>query len=94
MGILADAAMEAGGTAHGVISRGLFEREIAHLGLTTLEVADSMHERKLRMAELADGFLALPGGIGTFEEIFEQWTWAQLGIHSKQIGRASCRERV
>jgi uncharacterized protein (TIGR00730 family) len=86
MGILADAALAAGGTAHGVISRGLFEREIAHRGLTTLEVVDSMHERKLRMAELADGFLALPGGIGTFEEIFEQWTWAQLGIHAKPCG--------
>jgi uncharacterized protein (TIGR00730 family) len=86
MGVLADAVMAAGGTAHGVISRGLFEREIAHLGLTSLEVVGSMHERKLRMAELADGFLALPGGIGTFEEIFEQWTWAQLGIHAKACG--------
>lgn len=86
MGILADAALAAGGTVHGVISRGLFEREIAHRGLTTLDVTGSMHERKLRMAELADGFLALPGGIGTFEEIFEQWTWAQLGIHAKPCG--------
>jgi uncharacterized protein (TIGR00730 family) len=86
MGILANAVLAAGGTAHGVISRGLFEREIAHLGLTSLEVVGSMHERKLRMAELADGFLALPGGIGTFEEIFEQWTWAQLGIHAKPCG--------
>ena len=86
MGILANATLSAGGTAHGVISRGLFEREIAHLGLTSLEVVGSMHERKLRMAELADGFLALPGGIGTFEEIFEQWTWAQLGIHAKPCG--------
>src|SRR5579862_7407626 len=86
MGVLADAVIAAGGTVHGVISRGLFEREIAHLGLTSLDVTDSMHERKLRMAELADGFLALPGGIGTFEEIFEQWTWAQLGIHAKPCG--------
>ena len=86
MGILADAVMAAGGIAHGVISRGLFEREIAHLGLTSLDVVETMHERKLRMAELADGFLALPGGIGTFEEIFEQWTWAQLGIHAKACG--------
>jgi uncharacterized protein (TIGR00730 family) len=86
MGILADAALAAGGTVHGVISRGLFERELAHGGLTSLEVTGSMHERKLRMADLADGFLALPGGIGTFEEIFEQWTWAQLGIHAKPCG--------
>jgi uncharacterized protein (TIGR00730 family) len=86
MGIVADAALAAGGAVHGVISHGLFEREIAHLGLTSLEVTGSMHERKLRMAELSAGFLALPGGIGTFEEIFEQWTWAQLGIHAKPCG--------
>ncbi len=86
MGIVADAVMAAGGAAIGVITQGLYEREIAHLGLTSLEITGSMHERKLRMAELADGFVALPGGIGTLEEIFEQWTWAQLGIHAKPCG--------
>jgi len=86
MGIVADAVLAAGGTATGVIPRSLFEREIAHLGLTSLEVVGTMHERKLRMAELSDGFLALPGGAGTLEEIFEQWTWAQLGIHAKPCG--------
>jgi uncharacterized protein (TIGR00730 family) len=86
MGILADAVMAAGGEARGIIPHALFEREIGHNGLTSLEVVGSMHERKLRMAELADGFLALPGGIGTLEEIFEQWTWSQLGIHTKPCG--------
>jgi uncharacterized protein (TIGR00730 family) len=86
MGIVANAVMAAGGSATGVITQALFEREIAHLGLTSLEILGSMHERKLRMAELADGFVALPGGIGTLEEIFEQWTWAQLGIHAKPCG--------
>lgn len=86
MGILADAVMGAGGEAVGVIPQALFDREIGHCGLTSLEVVGSMHERKLRMAELADGFLALPGGVGTLEEIFEQWTWAQLGIHDKPCG--------
>jgi uncharacterized protein (TIGR00730 family) len=86
MGVLADAVMAAGGEAFGVIPRSLFDRELAHQGLTSLEVVSSMHDRKLRMAELADGFLALPGGVGTLEEIFEQWTWAQLGIHAKPCG--------
>jgi len=86
MGIVADAVMTAGGEAIGVIPRALFDRELAHQGLTSLEVVGSMHERKLLMAELADGFLALPGGAGTLEEIFEQWTWAQLGIHDKPCG--------
>ena len=83
MGIVADAALAAGGEVIGVIPRALAEREIAHAGLTTLHVVASMHERKALMAELADGFLALPGGYGTLEEFCEVLTWAQLGIHAK-----------
>jgi len=83
MGALADAALAEGGRVTGVMPRALVEREIAHRGLTTLHVVESMHERKTKMAELATGFIALPGGAGTIEEIFEQWTWSQLGIHSK-----------
>lgn len=86
MGALADAALEAGGEVIGVMPHGLVEREIAHTGLTALRVVDSMHERKALMAELADAFVVLPGGIGTFEELFETWTWAQLGVHRKPIG--------
>lgn len=83
MGILADSVLEHGGSAVGIIPRGLLEREVGHTGLTRLEVVQTMHERKARMAELADGFVALPGGYGTFEEICEVVTWAQLGIHFK-----------
>lgn len=86
MGIVADAALEAGGKVHGVIPQALDAKEIGHKGLTNKEVVGSMHERKARMAELSDAFLAMPGGIGTYEEIFEIWTWAQLGIHSKPLG--------
>ena len=86
MGVLADAALNAGGTVIGVIPQSLLEREIQHTGLSDLQVVSTMHERKTRMAELADGFIALPGGAGTLEEIFEQWTWAQLGIHHKPCG--------
>ena len=86
MGALADAALARGGEVIGVIPRGLFEREVAHTGLKDLRVVDSMHQRKALMAELADGFIALPGGIGTLEELFEVWTWAQLGIHRKPCG--------
>jgi uncharacterized protein (TIGR00730 family) len=86
MGVLADATLEAGGEAFGVIPRSLVEREVAHPALTRLDVVDGMHERKARMAELADGFVALPGGAGTLEELFEVWTWAQLGLHAKPIG--------
>ena len=83
MGALADAALQAGGKVIGVIPERLVAREVAHTGLTTLHRVCSMHERKLKMAELADGFVALPGGVGTIEEIFEAFTWTQLGVHSK-----------
>lgn len=83
MGAVADAALAAGGEVIGVLPRRLATREIAHAGLTRLELVDTMHERKARMAGLADGFVALPGGIGTLEELFETWTWAQLGLHRK-----------
>lgn len=83
MGAVADACLENGGHVIGVMPRALVEREIAHTGITELFVVDNMHERKTKMAQLSDGFIALPGGAGTLEEIFEQWTWAQLGIHEK-----------
>jgi len=86
MGVLADAALAAGGEIVGVIPRFLERREVGHAGLTRLELVDSMHERKARMAELADAFVALPGGLGTLEELFEVWTWNLLGIHSKPCG--------
>ena len=86
MGVLADAVLEAGGEATGVIPHGLAAREVAHRGLRDLRVVPSMHARKSLMAELSDAFLALPGGFGTFEELFEAITWAQLGIHRKPIG--------
>jgi uncharacterized protein (TIGR00730 family) len=83
MGAVADGALSAGGEVVGVIPGALQAREIAHAGLTRLEVVSSMHERKARMAELADGFIALPGGMGTLEELAEILTWAQLGLHRK-----------
>lgn len=86
MGILADAALAAGGRVIGVIPRALVDRELAHPSLTELRVVGSMHERKAAMAELAQGFVALPGGIGTLEELFEIWTWGQLGLHEKPCG--------
>lgn len=86
MGVLADAALVAGGEAIGVIPEALVAREIAHNGLTELRVVRSMHERKTLMADLADAFIALPGGYGTFEEFFEAVTWTQLGIHRKPCG--------
>jgi len=86
MGAVADAALAAGGRVVGVMPADLVSQEIAHTGLSDLHVVNSMHERKWKMAELADGFLCLPGGPGTFEEIFEQWTWALLGFHSKPCG--------
>ncbi|WP_022654510.1 LOG family protein [Aquaspirillum serpens] len=86
MGVVADAVMAAGGEVVGVIPEFLMQKEIGHVGLTELHVVDSMHSRKAKMAELADGFVALPGGFGTFEEFFEILTWAQLGMHSKPVG--------
>ncbi len=86
MKVLADAVMAGGGEALGVIPQALYDKEIGHTGITRLEVVSSMHERKARMAELADGFVALPGGIGTLEEIFEVFTWGQLGFHAKPCG--------
>lgn len=86
MGVVADATLEAGGRVVGVIPKALVEREFAKLDCTELHVVDSMHDRKRMMAERADAFLALPGGIGTFEELFEVWTWRQLGYHDKPIG--------
>lgn len=86
MGVLADAVLAAGGEAIGVIPHGLAAREVAHGGLLDLRVVPSMHARKSLMAELSDAFLALPGGFGTLEELFEAITWSQLGIHRKPIG--------
>ncbi|MYN12613.1 TIGR00730 family Rossman fold protein [Pusillimonas sp. TS35] len=86
MGAMADAALAEGGEVYGVMPKSLVDSEIAHTGLTHLHVVHTMHERKAKMAELANGFVALPGGSGTLEEIFEQWTWAQLGIHQKPCG--------
>ena len=86
MGVLADATLAAGGRVVGVIPRALVDREIAHTGLTELHVVDTMHERKARMAELSDAFVALPGGLGTLEEFFEIWTWGMLGLHDKPYG--------
>ncbi|ATE63074.1 TIGR00730 family Rossman fold protein [Rhizorhabdus dicambivorans] len=85
MGIVADAVMAGGRRATGVIPRALFELEVGHTGLSELHVVASMHERKAMMADLSDGFIALSGGIGTFEELFEIWTWAQLGDHAKPV---------
>jgi uncharacterized protein (TIGR00730 family) len=86
MGALADAALAAGAEVVGVIPRELVERELAHDGLTELHVVDSLHERKALMAELADAFVALPGGFGTLDELAEQLTWSQLGLHAKPVG--------
>lgn len=86
MGRLADATLSAGGEVVGVIPRPLVDREVAHHGLTELRVVDSMHERKAAMAELADAFVALPGGLGTLEEFLEVLTWSQLGLHRKPCG--------
>ncbi|MCW2831812.1 MAG: family Rossman fold protein [Aeromicrobium sp.] len=86
MGIVADAALAAGGDVIGVIPRQLDDRELGHQGLTELHVVESMHERKALMADRSDAFIALPGGAGTLEEIAEQWTWAQLTIHAKPCG--------
>jgi uncharacterized protein (TIGR00730 family) len=86
MGALADAALARGRAVIGVMPKGLVEREVAHKGLTELHVVGSMHERKALMAEFSDAFVALPGGLGTLDELFEIWTWAQLGLHRKPFG--------
>ena len=86
MGAVADAALAAGGEVIGVIPQELVDRELAHGGLTELHVVNSLHERKALMADLADGFVALPGGFGTLDELLEQLTWSQLGLHAKPIG--------
>ena len=86
MGVVADAVLAAGGEVIGVIPHALMAREIGHTGVTTMHVVDSMHERKALMADQADAFIALPGGVGTFEELFEAITWTQLGLHAKPCG--------
>lgn len=86
MGTVADAALNAGARVVGIIPKALVEKEWAHRDCTELHIVENMHERKRMMAERADAFLALPGGIGTFEELFEVWTWRQLGYHDKPIG--------
>jgi uncharacterized protein (TIGR00730 family) len=86
MGVIADAALAAGGEVHGVITRALQGKEIAHRGLTSLEVVETMHDRKAAMADRADAFVMLPGGFGTLDEFFEVLTWTQLGIHDKPCG--------
>ncbi len=86
MGVIADAVLEAGGRVTGVIPQSLLEKEVAHQSLTELIITQSMHERKTIMADRSDAFVALPGGIGTLEELFEIWTWGQLGLHDKPCG--------
>lgn len=86
MGAVANAVLTHGGKVTGVIPKALYRKEVAHQGLSNLEVVADMHERKARMAELADGFVTLPGGLGTLEELFEMLTWSQLGFHEKPIG--------
>lgn len=85
MGTVADAVLRSGGTVTGVIPQALVDREIAHTGLSELEVVADLHARKLRMSQLGDAFVALPGGAGTLDELFEAWTWLHLGIHSKPV---------
>ena len=85
MGTVADGALAAGGEVIGVIPRTLMDRELGHRGVTSLRVVETMHDRKALMAELSDAFVALPGGVGTLEELFEAWTWAGLGIHRKPV---------
>ena len=86
MGAVADAALAAGGEVIGVIPESLVKWEVAHEGLTEQHIVDGLHARKALMAELSDGFITLPGGVGTMEELFEVWTWAQLGLHDKPVG--------
>lgn len=91
MGALADGALGAGGHVIGIMPRHLVDREVAHTGLTELRVVASMHERKSMLSEMSDGFIALPGGLGTLEELFEVWTWGQLGLHRKPYGLLDVR---
>jgi len=91
MGIVADSCLNAGGEVTGVIPEALVKHEVAHFGLTELRVVETMHQRKAMMADLADAFVALPGGIGTFEELFEIWTWSQLGLQRKAVGLLNVR---
>jgi uncharacterized protein (TIGR00730 family) len=86
MGTIADEVLRLGGEATGVIPKALLDKEVGHAGLTRLHIVKDMHERKAMMADLSDGFIAMPGGIGTFEELFEVFTWSRLGIHDKPIG--------
>ncbi len=86
MGKVADAALAAGGHVLGVIPRRLVDRELGHTGVQELRIVDTMHERKMAMAREADAFVALPGGLGTLEELFEAWTWQQLGYHAQPVG--------
>jgi hypothetical protein len=86
MGVIASEVMRLGGEATGVIPQALMNKEIGHVGLTRLHIVKDMHERKALMAELSDGFIAMPGGVGTLEELFEVFTWLQLGLHDKPIG--------
>lgn len=90
MGEVADAALAAGASVIGVIPRALMTRELGHSGLTELHIVETMHERKRLMAERSEAFVALPGGIGTLEELFEVWTWLQLGYHDKPVGLLNC----
>ena len=92
MGALADSVLAAGGKVIGIVPRALAEKNVAHDALTELHVVSSMHERKGMMAELADAFIAMPGGLGTLEEFFEMWTWAQLGLHQKPLGLLGARD--
>jgi len=86
MGVIADEVMRLGGEATGVIPKALMDKEVGHIGLTRLHIVKDMHERKAMMANLSNGFIAMPGGIGTLEELFEVFTWSQLGLHDKPIG--------
>lgn len=86
MGVIADTVLAGGGHVTGIIPQHLWDKEVGHQELSELLIVGSMHERKLAMADRADGFIAMPGGVGTFEELFEVWTWTQLGIHEKPVG--------
>jgi uncharacterized protein (TIGR00730 family) len=91
MGVIADEVLRAGGHVTGVIPQALWDREVGHRGLSDNRIVSTMHERKALMAELSDGFIAMPGGVGTMEEFFEVWTWALLGVHAKPCGILNAR---